>query len=88
MTENMTVNTKEICPMMVDVLNALINADFDPTNRKGAIAVAALGVALMDEAGLDPKDEGLIDALEMLSHHFLVGLAENQDRKGGCDAEI
>ena len=54
MSDEITISTKEICPIMAEVTNALIEAGIGFDDSKVAVAVAALGVAMIEEKGLLP----------------------------------
>lgn len=80
--EQFTVSTKVICPLMADVMNAMIAADMILDDRAVAIAVAALGTALVQEQGMDPSDQDMIEALDMLAHHFSVAVERKYGEAG------
>lgn len=80
MSDTFTLSTKEICPIMADVMNAMLVANLDFSERKIAVAVAALGVALVTAQGLDPSGGDMIEGLDMLAQHFLDGIERAQAR--------
>lgn len=72
--EAFTMTTKDICPLMVDVLNALVRSGVDIDCREGRIAVAALGTALLQELGMEPASEGTAQGLVVMANAFLNAL--------------
>lgn len=82
MTETFTVNTKEICPIMANVVNLFMYENMEIDDMQTAIAVAALGVMLLQGHGIDPADQDMIEALEMLSEAFSNSLVK---KYGGPD---
>ncbi|ABN75782.1 hypothetical protein [Cereibacter sphaeroides] len=72
--ETFTLNTKEICPIMADVLSALIMSEVDINSRAVRVAVAALGIALIQEEGMDSSADDVTDGLNMLAGAFTGAL--------------
>jgi len=74
--DDLTLSTKEICPIMVDVVNAMLEAGIDVTETKNAFALFSVGHAMLLEAGVTPFDDDVQQGTEMLSDAFTDALVK------------